>query len=148
MKERFRDFTVLIALASRCVRKIKTEEMAEFNLKSPHVSCLYYLSKQETLTAKELCDICHEDKAAISRSLDYLEKNGYISCASEAKKRYKSPLSLTEKGQTAGKNIAKKIDGILQVAGDGLTEENRAVFYQSLELICKNLQTICEKYNR
>ena len=74
MMERFETFTLLISQISRSIRKIKTEEMAEFKLKSPHVSCLYYLYKEKTLTAKELCDICDEDKAAISRSLLYLEK--------------------------------------------------------------------------
>ena len=47
MIERFETFTVLITKISRSIRKIKTEEMAKFNLKSPHVSCLYYLFKSE-----------------------------------------------------------------------------------------------------
>ena len=71
MQERFQTFTVLITKLNRCIRKIKTEEMAEFDLKSPHVSCLYYLYKADSLTAKELCDICEEDKANISRSFIY-----------------------------------------------------------------------------
>ena len=78
MDERFKTFTVLMANINRSIRKIKTEEMAEFRLKSPHVSCLYYLYKENALTAKELCDICEEDKANISRTIDYLETNGYL----------------------------------------------------------------------
>ena len=31
MKDRFQTFTVLIAKMNRCIRKIKTEEMAEFD---------------------------------------------------------------------------------------------------------------------
>ena len=146
MEERFKTFTVLVAKISRCIRKIKTEEMEEFQLKSPHVSCLYYLYKRDGLTAKELCDVCEEDKAAVSRSIEYLEENGYIRCESQAKKRYKSPLFLTEKGGEAGARIAEKIDRILEEASAGLTEENRVIFYQSLTLIADNLQKICEKY--
>ena len=78
MKERFETFTVLIAKISRNIRKIKNQEMAEYNLRSSHISCLYYLYLSKELTATELCDRCEEDKATISRSLDYLEKNGYI----------------------------------------------------------------------
>ena len=74
MQERFKNFTVLIAKINRCIRKIKTEEMAEFDLKSTHVSCLYYLYTMETLTSKELCDVCEEDKASISRSIWMLKK--------------------------------------------------------------------------
>jgi len=147
MNERFKTFTVLIAQISRSVRKIKTEEMAEFNLKSPHVSCLYYLYKEGSLTAKELCDICDEDKAAVSRSIVYLEREGYITCLTDAHKRYKSPLKLTGKGEEAGKRVADKIDGIIQKAGEGLTDENRAIFYSSLGLINENLQEICKNYS-
>lgn len=147
MKNRFETFTTQIAKISRNIRKIKTEEMEEFNLKSPHVSCLYYLYKQKgTLTARELCDICDEDKAAISRSIDYLENNGYLNCDSKTEKRYKSPLSLTEKGENVGKLIADKIDNILDFASQGLSEEDREVFYNSFILISNNLQKICDKY--
>lgn len=44
MEERFETFTVLIARINRGIKRIKAEEMAEFGLKGPHVSCLYYLS--------------------------------------------------------------------------------------------------------
>lgn len=147
MKERFEIFTIQIAKISRCIHKIKTEEMAGFNLKSPHVSCLYYLYKyQKPMTAKELCDICDEDKGAISRSLDYLEKNGYLTCESKTEKRYKSPLVLTDKGLEIGEYIVNKIDSILADASKGLTEEKRKIFYHSLILISDNLQKMCDKY--
>lgn len=146
MEERFKTFTVLIAKIRRGIRKIKTEEMAEFNLKSPHVSCLYYLYKSNTLTAKELCDVCDEDKAAVSRSIDYLESNNYITCSTSAKKRYKSPLMLTEKGKQVAEKIAKKVDVMLIEASAGLSEENRVIMYDSLNLICSNLEKICDKY--
>ena len=77
MQQRFEAFTVLIAKISRSIRRIKAEEMSEFHLKGPHVSCLYYLTQLGPLTAGQLCDRCEEDKAAVSRSLEYLEQNGY-----------------------------------------------------------------------
>lgn len=146
MQERFQTFTVLIAKINRNIRKIKTEEMAEFDLKSGHVSCLYYLYKAKSLTAKELCDICDEDKANISRSIDYLETNGYLVCESKAQKRYKSPLTLTEKGDEIAGRIAETIDRILNKAGEGLSEEQRAIMYQSLSLVCDNLKKMCDEY--
>ena len=144
--ERFELFTVLVANASRCIHKIKSEEMLEFNLKSSHVSCLYYLYKLKSLTAKEICDMCGEDKANISRTIRFLESEGYIYCPSMVTKRYQSTFFLTEKGIQVGENITKKIDKILFNASKGLTEENRKIFYQSLSLICKNLEEICLNY--
>lgn len=147
MQERFQTFTVLIARLNRCIRKIKTEEMAEFDLKSPHVSCLYYLYKLDSLTSTELCNICEEDKANVSRSIDFLEKNGYLVCRSKTEKRYKSPLILTEKGKETGERIVQKIDAILDAVGEGIPEKDRVIMYRSLSVICDNLQKICEIYD-
>ena len=147
MENRFETFTKQIAKISRNIRKIKTEEMEEFKLKSPHVSCLYYLYKQNgTMTAKELCDVCDEDKAALSRSVDFLESNGYLVCQSRTQKRYKSPLALTEKGKQIGKQLVDKIDNILHLISSDLSDEDREVFYKSLIIISENLQKFCDNY--
>lgn len=146
MIERFETFTVLITKISRNVRKIKNQEMAEYNLRSAHVSCLYYLYKTEGMTATELCEKCEEDKATISRTLDYLEKNGFIICDSKTAKRYKSPLILTEKGKDVGKKIAKKIDLVLEEVSVGLTEEERVSFYRSLAIISESLENVAKTH--
>lgn len=148
MKERFETFTVLINRISRNIRKIKNQEMSEYNLKGTHVSCLYYLYSEADLTATDLCERCEEDKATISRTLDYLEANGYLACKSKSAKRYKSPLFLTEKGSEVGKGIADKIDSILEEIGDGLSEEERAAFYRSLSIISESLKSLANKYSK
>ena len=145
MQQRFETFTVLISVINRNIRRIKTEEMGEFDLKSHHVSCIYYLYMQGQLTAKELCDVCEEDKANISRALDFLEKQGYI-CRESAQKRYRSPLCLTEKGKAVGRRLADKIDKMLAAASEGLDEQSREIMYRSLEIISRNLQCICDEY--
>lgn len=144
MKERFQTFTVLIAKISRNIKKIKNQEMAEYGLRSVHVTCLYFLYSAETLTATELCDLCEEDKATISRGLDFLEANGYIVCKTNRTKRYKSALTLTEKGMAVGKKITDKIDVILDEICIDLTEEQRTEFYRSLAIISDSLD-LCAK---
>ena len=71
MEARFETFTVLINRISRSIRKIKNQEMAEYGLRSAHISCLYYLQQGEGLTATDLCERCEEDKATVSRALEY-----------------------------------------------------------------------------
>jgi DNA-binding MarR family transcriptional regulator len=145
MEKRFETFTVLINRIGRNIRKIKNQEMADYNLRSAHVSCLYYIYRAETITATELCEKCEEDKATISRALDYLEKNEFITCLSPNTKRYKSPLVLTEKGSIVGKKIADKIDGVLDQISVGLTEEERQSFYRYLSIISNSLEAIANK---
>ena len=61
MHERFETITVLIMKLNRNIHKIKMREMADFNLKTSHVSCLYYIYTAESLTAKELSCVCDEN---------------------------------------------------------------------------------------
>ena len=148
MNERFETFTVLINRISRNIRKIKNQEMVEYKLRSVHISCLYYLYRMNGLTATELCERCEEDKATISRALEYLEGNGYLTCESKSVKRYKSPFVLTDKGYDVGKKIADKIDAVLDEISVGLTDEERATFYRSLTIISDSLEMVAAKYSK
>ena len=147
MKERFETFTVLIAKINRNIRKIKNQEMAEYGLRSAHISCLYYLYSAESLTATELCERCEEDKATISRALDFLEEKEFIKCESKNIKRYNAPLYLTEKGMEVGKKIADKISYILDEICIDLTEDERIEFYRSLSVISDSLELCANGIN-
>jgi DNA-binding MarR family transcriptional regulator len=85
--------------------------------------------------------MCEEDKATISRSLDFLESNGYLTCDAKHAKRYRSPLVLTEKGMEAGKRITDKVNRVLEKTSIGLTEEERTAFYRYLSIISRNLES-------
>ena len=141
MQERFETFTVLINRISRDIRRIKNQEMAAYHLRSVHVSCLYYIYSLNGVTSAELCEHCEEDKATISRALEYLESNGFIVRNSGW---YRSPLLLTEKGQEAGKRIAEKISAVLDTVSRTLTEDERATFYRSLSAISISLEAIAQ----
>ena len=145
MRERFETFTVLINKISRNIRKLKNQEMAEYGLRSTHVTCLYYLYSAESLTATDLCERCEEDKATISRALDFLEDKGFIECQCKTTKRYKSPLYLTEKGREAGKKIFDKINYVLDEVSVGLTDEQRINFYKYLTTVSDNLDRVTDK---
>lgn len=145
MKERFQTFTVLITGIHRSIRRIKMSAMTVFNLKSCHVSCLYYLYKDGALTAAELCERCEEDKSNISRALVYLEENGYLATR-PSRRRYRIPLELTEKGSEVGRYIAEKINEVLQISAAGVCEADLSIMYESLATIGQNLQCICDRY--
>lgn len=142
MKKRFETFTVLINRINRNIRKIENQEMVDYNLRSPHISCLYHLYLSTELTSTDLCEKCEEDKATISRSIKFLEKEGFLVCDCKNTKRYKSPLILTDKGMEAGKRITDKINRVLDIVSEDLTDEDRKAFYQSLNIISENLEKI------
>lgn len=146
MEDRYKLFTQLLGKITRTIRKIKTAEMSEFNLKSTHVSCLYYLQKEHVMTAHNLCTVCDEDKSAISKSLEQLEKAGLVVSNSKTKKKYNCPLSLTEKGSRVAEIIVDKVDAIVEMASRGISAEKREIFYECLMQINENLQGLSDKY--
>ena len=140
MLNRFEDFVTGITECHRYIQRIKAMEMTEFGLKGTHVMCLYYLRRNPAgLTAAQLCGLCAEDKAAISRTVSELRSRGYITTLSE--KAYRAMLTLTAAGQELARKFDQLIEGWVTAGGDGLTDEERVDFYKSLSAIAENLRT-------
>lgn len=146
MENRFEVFMGLMTGIGRSIRRIKSTEMADFHLKGTHALCLYYLYKEGALTATELCERCEEDKANVSRIIEYLKKQGYLLSVSEAEKRYRTPLTLTEKGREAGGALVDKIDCVLSLSDEGIAPEDLKTMYETLTKVNENLQRLCDRY--
>ena len=147
MEERFQEFTVLVSNLNRCIYRLKTEEMAEHNLKSSHLSCIYYIYKYGSLTAKQLCELCREDKANISRALKYLEENSYLTVNTKSNKKFQRYIELTYTGYKIGKDISLRVNEILNYVNQGLSPEHLKIMYQGLNIINDRLNELCEEYD-
>lgn len=143
MQDRFQAFVTGISVCYKYIQKIKSVEMTEFGLKGAHAMCLFFLhSHPEGLTAAQLSQLCAEDKAAVSRSLASLAEKGYIE---SDEKKYRSLLRLTEAGKEVAGHIDALIEQWVESGGDGLTEQDREIFYNALGLIASNLHDKLEK---
>ena len=147
MIQRFDAFVSGITACYKYIQRIKSMEMTEFGLKGTHVMCLYYLRRNPAgLTAAQLCGLCAEDKAAISRTVSELRSRGYITTLSE--KAYRAMLTLTAAGQELARKFDQLIEGWVTAGGDGLSSEERSDFYKSLATISDNLRTRIEAENK
>ena len=141
MTNRYENFTTLISKIYRSIIKLKSVVMEAKGLKSVHVSCLYHLYKSNTsLNATELSKLCGEDKAAISRTVDYLLKNEYLIYDFMGKKAYRSPITLTEKGKNVGKFIDEEIESVISKVSSEIDEHDRQTMYKCLNIILNNLE--------
>ena len=84
--------------------------------------------------------ICDKDKAAVSRAVTELEQEGLIRRLDA--RTYRTPLVLTQKGAAAAAMVNKKASRAVEAAGQGLSDENRVIFYEALNLIASNLHRI------
>ena len=143
MIQRFDAFVSGITSCYKYIQRIKSMEMTEFGLKGTHVMCLYYLRQNPAgLTASQLCGLCAEDKAAISRTVSELRSQGYITSLSQ--KAYRAMLILTSAGQEIARKFDHLIEGWVTTGGDGLSDEERSDFYKVLSTIADNLRSRIE----
>lgn len=141
MVSRFEQFASSISAVYHYIQKIERTEMADFGMKGPHAQYLIAMARYpQGITAAQLGRICDKDKAAVSRAVAELEREGMIRRSGET--AYRAPLVLTEKGRVAAGQVNEKASLAVETAGRGLSDDARKVFYDSLDLIASNLQRI------
>lgn len=145
MLDRFELFITSISQIYKCVQKIKSREMTELGLKGPQVMYLLKLRRVGELTSSELASLCMEDKAAVSRTMARLENEGLVIFdESGNKRRYRSKIRLTPKGEELADKMTMLIESAVEKGGEGLSDPDRDAFYRSLSVIAENLRKICE----
>ena len=143
MVSRFEHFSASISCIYRYIQKIERMEMEKYGLKGPHAQCLLAMSRYpEGITAAKICEICDKDKAAVSRALAEMEKKGLVLREGKNENLYRAKIRLTEAGEQAAKFVSDRAKVAVALAGEGLSDEDRRVFYHALDLIVTNLHNI------
>ncbi len=137
MLKRFEAFVTGIAVCHKYIQRIKTMEMEEYGLKGTHVMCLYEIHHRCGLTAAELCRLCAEDKAAISRALTMMKEKELIVSEGPV---YRARWQLTPRGEEIARKLDETIAQWVLMGGSGLSDEERETFYKALETISLNLR--------
>ena len=136
---RFEEFLTGITVCYKYIQRIKNAEMTEFGLKGTHVACMFYLHHNpDGLTSTQLCALCAEDKAGISRTVADLRERGYIEQGGA--KQYRAPLHLSQAGHAIAQQMDPLIKSWVSVGGQGMSAEEREAFYRSLSRIAENLR--------
>ncbi|MCI8885623.1 MAG: MarR family transcriptional regulator [Dorea sp.] len=147
MIHRFEQLTTGVSQIYKNIQRIKKIEMRSLGLKGTHVMCLYFLySHPDGLTAADLCNLCKEDKAGISRILSDLEEHGFIRYTHpQDKKKYRSKAVLTDSGKKQSRKVNRLILRAVLEGGRDITAKERDIFYRVLFMIAGNLDKFCEE---
>lgn len=145
MVDRFERFLLSISEISRHWHKLSADEMAKYGLKGPHAVYLTAMYRyEEGMTASQLCELCRKDKADVSRMMSIMEEKGLVKKYGVNQNLYRGLWKLTDEGKMAAEHVRARAARAVEMAGNGLTDEKRAVFYESLERIANNLRELCE----
>ena len=146
-QERFFRFTRLIDGIHKSVLRLRLDNAPAFGVKGVHVFWVYELLKHpEGLSAAELAQSSHIDRSLISRELAALKRQGYLQAEKTVGKRgYNAKLTLTELGKQAAERIKGMAMSFQERAGAGISKEELAVFYATLEKLHHNLDKLSEE---
>lgn len=146
MFERFEKFTTAIFEISRSWHKIAASVMEEYGLNGPYA--VYFTNMYrypEGITSIKLAELCSRDKSDVSRAINLLEKKGLVIKQAINENFYRAALILTEEGRKIAESINEKVKLAVELGGNGLTDKQREIFYNALELISSNLETLSAK---
>ena len=146
MLNRFARFSLAISEIDRCWHKLAAEEMSKYELNSPHAVYLTTLYQYaDGITAAKLGELCGKNKADVSRMIAILEKKGLVRKEAVGGNFYRAKLLLTQEGRAAAEHVQRRAALAVELAGSGMTEADREIFYRCLEGIATNLQTLCKE---
>ena len=142
--ERFYKFTQLFDCVHKCISRIKFDFVPQFGVKSVHMFWIYELQAHpEGLTSAELASKSMISRSLVSREIECLLEKGYIVIQETSRgkrKSYNSRITLTEKGQHLAEQISREAMQIQNRVNAGISREELASFYVTLEKLYSNLQ--------
>ena len=145
MLHRFEQFCASVSGLYRCIQQIERDEMEKYGLKGAHAQYLVALhGRTDGMTAAQLAFACDRDKAAVSRSVAEMEAKGLLRREAAGDSAYRARLRLTEAGRAAARYVCEKAQAAVEIAGRGISDEERAVLYAALAKIAANLQKLSE----
>ena len=146
MLHRFMRFSFAMSEIRRCWHKLAAEELLQYGLSSPHAVYLTTLYQYGNgITAAKLGELCCKNKADVSRMVAVLEEKGFVCKEAVGGNFYRAKLLLTETGKRVAEHVQNRAAVAVEMAGSGMTDAEREVFYRCLEQITVNLQALSKE---
>ena len=149
ISERFYSFVQLIDCVHKQIQKIRIDTAPYLGVKSVHIFWIYELySHPNGLTAAELAAKNMISRSLISREIEALYQDGYVEICENShgkRKNYNALITLTEKGKNLAQQIVFEGMSVQNRVDEGITEEELASFYSTLNKLCNNLKIVARE---
>lgn len=98
-----------------------------------------HLWESDGISQQQLCAPLNRDKAAVTRMVDILEKEGYIKRESDASDRRINLLFLTKKGKDIERESTKCVEKVLKLAVQNFSQKEKEELERLLKKMIQNL---------
>ncbi len=140
-----------ITIFPQFIKKVFYEhDISKLNLaiNKTQINILMCINENNEKSMSEISQMNGLEKSSFTRSVDYLEKYGFITRNSPENDRRKITLSLTNKGIKAAKIIKDDFDVYLESLISDFSEKEKKEFFESLTAISKYMNKILERKKR
>ena len=143
MLGRYQQFSYIISVINRQIQKIERDEMVKYGYKGAFAQYLVAMRRfPDGVTAAQLSEFCDKDKAAVSRVVTEMIEKGLIvrNCANDT--LYRAKIVLTDEGKRIADYVAGRAATAVEAVGNELNDEERKMFYSTLDFISGRLHAI------
>ena len=141
--DRFGKFILAVEGIHKAVQKIKLSEAPRFGLKGVHLFWMYELyTNPDGLAASELAERSNINRSLVSREIEALKDNGYVTTSNSGKRGYNAKIVLTPQGTETAERIKTIALDFQNRTSVDISEGELVSFYATLDKIYNNLSTI------
>lgn len=102
------------------------------------LSCLW---DKDKIIQQDICEITQKDKPSVTRLIDNLEKKSLVMRVSDPADRRNNLILLTPRGGAIKQKTTDVVHNIVNLALEGISDEELAIFKDVLTRIMHNLRT-------
>lgn len=132
-------FSIALLKAYHAQNNVFRPMIAELGLSVGQPKILGFLTRHDGCMQKELAAMCDIEPATISRLLDKMEADGLISRQTAAGNKRATAISLTPSGYARHEASMEMRRQLEETELAGFSEEEKALFYQFVVRLYKNL---------
>jgi DNA-binding MarR family transcriptional regulator len=116
--------------------------MPDFDINKTQINILMLIEENKNSSMSQISQMTGIEKSSFTRSVDCLEKQGFITRNSTDNDRRIIKLSLTDKGASASAYIRDDFNKYLEALISGFSVEERNEFLESLETVSRYINKI------
>lgn len=138
----------LTGLASRLFNRLLTQRFkhAGIDMTAEQWGVILVLNNSEPMTQSQISELLYLEKSSVSRSIDGLEKRGWIERQRNPHDSRSKLVSLTEKSLAIVEQCAEIAGGVLDDAQQGSDQSELQISKQQLSGVISNLRQLNQQY--
>lgn len=129
-----------IAITANKISNTLTKSLKTYDIASEQRAILDIAKKRGDITQNQISSILGKDKTTVSRSLDAIEKKGYIKRVSDKDDKRVKLVQLTKRGEEVLDNSKEFMEEFRANSLDGLDEKDKQLLSSFLERIYTNIE--------